>query len=98
MAPYRLSNKTKSDIISIWDYTAKTWSLNQAEKYYKQLIQSFLYIAQKPKVGRNYSEIFAFLYGYRVGKHIVFYKIDNDHSILIVRILHSRMDIEAKFK
>lgn len=98
MTPYHLSKKAKADIIAIWDYTVKTWSVKQAEKYYEQLIQSFIYIAQRPKIGRNYSEIFACLYGYPVGKHIVFYKIENNNSVLIVRVLHARMDIEARLK
>lgn len=37
MTPYHLSKKAKADIIAIWDYTVKTWSVKQAEKYYEQL-------------------------------------------------------------
>lgn len=33
MVKYRLSNKTKIDLIDIWDYTVQTWSVNQAERY-----------------------------------------------------------------
>ena len=36
MAKYQLSNKTKIDLIDIWDYTVRTWSVNQAERYYNQ--------------------------------------------------------------
>ncbi len=36
------------------------------------------------------------LYGYRANKHIIFYRILPDKDILIIRILHQRMDIKKR--
>lgn len=40
MAKYKLTNKAVSDLADIWDYTIGTWSEYQAEKYYRQIIDT----------------------------------------------------------
>lgn len=96
MAKYRLTRKAKIDLIEIWDYTVKTWSRNQAESYYSQLIESFTFITNEPEAGKDFSEVKNGLRGLRVGKHIVFYQVENESTILIIRILHGRMDLESR--
>lgn len=54
---YRLTNKATNDLIEIWDYTFKTWSEAQAEKYYLQLTNAFSFIADNREVGKDFSEI-----------------------------------------
>jgi len=34
---YKISKKAFEDIDNIWFYTMETWSLQQADKYYKKL-------------------------------------------------------------
>ena len=96
MVNYHLTNKAKLDLIDIWDYTSEVWSENQAQKYYDQLIDSFVYITQNLKAGKDYSEVKESLFGIKVGRHIVFYLIEDKKSVVIVRILHERMDIESR--
>ncbi len=38
MAKFRLTNKAVEDLAGIWNYTFDTWSENQADKYYKTLL------------------------------------------------------------
>ena len=96
MAKYRLTNKTTADLINIWDYTLKEWSQNQAEKYYSQLISAFNHITGNQSVGKSYSEVKNNLFGFSTGKHIIFYQLENEQEILIVRILHENMDLENR--
>lgn len=96
MANYRLTNKAKSDLADIWDYTIQTWSQNQAQRYYEQFIESFIYIASNPNIGKDYSEVTQGLLGLSVGKHLVFYQKENKNSVLIIRILHQRIDLKKR--
>jgi len=40
MAKYFLSNKAVEDLSSIWIYTVETWSEQQADLYYSQIIST----------------------------------------------------------
>lgn len=96
MAKYFLTNKAVEDLSKIWEYTYEVWSESQADKYYDLLTSSFQEIVQNPKVGKNYDEIDKFIFGLRVGKHIVFYRMVQAGDIEILRILHQRMDLKNK--
>jgi len=98
MAKYILTNKAISDLSDIWNYTFKVWSENQADKYYQMLIDSFQKIADNPQIGKNYEGITDYLYGLKVGRHIIFYrKIQGDETnIEITRILHEKMDLRNR--
>jgi toxin ParE1/3/4 len=53
-------------------------------------------LADNPGLGRDCSDIRAGYHRYRVGKHILFYRQLDPDQIEIVRILHERMDVEAR--
>lgn len=97
MAKYHLTNKAVEDLTNIWEYTVDTWSERQADDYYNMLIASFQKITENPRLfGLKYEEIAAGLYGYRANKHIIFYRILADKDILVIRILHQRMDLKHR--
>ncbi len=98
MARFLLTNKAVEDLTNIWHYTIETWSENQADKYYKSLIDSFQEITENSKIGRNYSNVENELKGFNVNKHIVFYRMISDDVVEITRILHTMMDIKNKLK
>lgn len=97
MAKYSLSNKAVEDLTKIWEYTFEVWSENQADKYYKYLIDCCETIAAKPNIGKSYSEITSDLLGYQASRHIIFYRQGSSKKIEIIRILHGRMDLKSKF-
>lgn len=97
MADLLFSNKAVEDLTDIWNYTVETWSEAQADKYYTLLINTCRQIADSPRLpGKEYSEIMAGLFGYRTGKHIVFYRQVSECAVEIVRILHERMDLKNR--
>ncbi len=98
MAKYQLSNKTKIDLIEIWDYTVRTWSVNQAEHYYNQIIETCINLSKDPKIGKHYSEVYPDLLGFKTGKHIIFYQIIDTQEIFVFRILHEQMDLDSRLK
>jgi toxin ParE1/3/4 len=97
MAKYYLTNKAVEDLTSIWNYTYEEWSESQADKYYEILFEAFQDISQNPEMGKNYEGIAKGVSGFRINKHIVFYRRMNSDLIEIVRILHGRMDLKEKF-
>ena len=98
MAKYKLTRKAVEDLSIIWEYTYDNWSENQADKYYKLLVEGFEEIAKRPKIGRSYSQIHEGLLGLKVGRHIVFYRQIEKMKIEIVRILHEQMDLKNRIE
>ena len=96
MAKYKLTNKAVEDLARIWNYTFDKWSEKQADKYYDMLLGNCQNIADDPSIGKNYDGIRNELLGLRASRHIIFYRITNDISIEITRILHERMDLKNR--
>jgi len=98
MAKFKLTNNAVMDLSDIWHYTVEAWSESQADKYYKLLLNACSSIAKKPQIGNAYEEIYPDLKGKITSKHIIFFRLMNDQSIEITRILHERMDLKNKLQ
>ena len=96
MAKYKLTKKAVEDLTMIWNYTFDKWSEKQADKYYAILLKSCQDIANDPTLGKNYEGIIKELLGFKVNRHIIFYRKSDDKSIEIIRILHERMDLKNR--
>jgi toxin ParE1/3/4 len=96
MAKFLLTNKAVEDLSQIWDYTYEVWTENQADKYYESLIEACQEISDNPSIGKSYYEIKSEIFGFRIGKHIIFYMIINQNEIEVVRILHEAMDLKNR--
>jgi toxin ParE1/3/4 len=95
MAKIRLSRKAIADLDGIWDYTAQTWSEEQAVIYYRQISSAIQGLNHLPGfLERSYDVIKPGLFGFKVGHHILFYKKEKDGSISVDRILHEKMDYQ----
>jgi toxin ParE1/3/4 len=98
MARYLLTNKAVEDISKIWDYTYEVWSENQADKYYELIVETCQEIAVNPTIGKSYEEISNEILGFKVGKHIIFYRKLKSKDIEVVRILHGKMDLKSRIE
>jgi toxin ParE1/3/4 len=98
MAKFKLTNSAVKDLSDIWNYTYDTWSESQADKYYKLILNACAAIAKKPLQGKVYEEVYPDLKGKKTSKHIIFYRIMDDKSIEVTRILHERMELKNKLK
>jgi toxin ParE1/3/4 len=90
----KISSEAFSDLEKIWVYTLKRWSKEQADRYYLLLIDEFEFLRTNYYAGKSADNIRP---GYRVAfvkSHIVFYKVESDAILEIIRILHQSMDIE----
>ena len=96
MANYELTNKAVEDLTRIWEYTIEKWSEQQADRYYKLLLDSCNDIANNPEIGKNYEGITNDLFGLKTSRHIIFYRERIDQPIEITRILHGKMDLKSR--
>jgi toxin ParE1/3/4 len=70
---YEISKKAFEDIEDIWFYTMKTWSVQQADRYYNLIFDEIEYIAKYPLLGKDYGFVRK---NYRcavVKSHLIFY-------------------------
>jgi toxin ParE1/3/4 len=92
---YRISEKAVDDLERIWLYTYENWSFEQADRYYQLIIDEIDFIAANKLSGKSMDHIKK---GYRVSivkSHLIFYKIQNDGIIEIIRVLHQMMDVDS---
>jgi toxin ParE1/3/4 len=88
-----LSPLARADIERIWDYAAEQWEVEQAESYIQQIGSAIAFLAEHPARGRRCDEIKVGYWKYRVGSHLLFYRVHSS-EIDIVRVLHQRMDTD----
>lgn len=96
MAKFKLTKSAVQDLKQIWNYTFDTWSEKQADKYYKELINHCLKLANNPNLGKQYEILFEGLKGSKINKHIVFFSRLTKDEIKVERILHERMDLKTR--
>jgi toxin ParE1/3/4 len=95
---FTLSNSAERDLDEIYDYTVMQWSLAQADKYHRQLLTHCRLLANNPALGKNIDDVPEEYLSRKAEKHIVFYRITAPDEILIVRILHGRMDTKNRIR
>jgi toxin ParE1/3/4 len=88
---YTIRERAQADLIEIWRYTARRWSVDQADVYYRDVMSSVEKVADEPTLGRACDEIRAGYYRHSIGSHVIFYRV-MDGVVDIVRILHGRRD------
>ena len=96
MRAFVLTNRAKYDLKEIGRYTQKTWGRDQRDIYLRMLDLSFHQLAANPLMGNDCSEIRSGYLKFNAGSHVIFYRQKLVDLIEIVRVLHGRMDIEAR--
>ena len=91
MADYRLSARAVTDLAEIADYTVATFGVEQARRYRDDLESCFEYLADNPLLGRSAESLAPGLRRFEHRSHAIFYTKERG-GVLIVRILHTRMD------
>ena len=83
--------KAKQGIARIADYTIETFGIEQARRYREELEACFRNLAENPRTGRSAERLAPGLRRFEHRSHAVFHAQDEDR-VLIVRVLHVRMD------
>jgi toxin ParE1/3/4 len=96
MKGYVLSPAARADLGHIWDYSARQWNEEQADRYVLAIRDACEALANGSRQGRATDDIRP---GYRklsVESHFLFYRVTDAGAIDVVRILHQRMDVGAR--
>jgi toxin ParE1/3/4 len=76
------------DLLDIWSYTRATWSEEQADAYLAEIDATFHGLCTGELAGTRHAYR---LLKRRVRSHVIYYR-DNGREIVVVRVLHGRMD------
>ncbi|MBX9859486.1 MAG: type II toxin-antitoxin system RelE/ParE family toxin [Sphingomonas sp.] len=86
-----IRESARRDIAEIWNYTAVTWDVQQADAYVAAIDDAIMRVASNPDsvprcdwIRRGYRRL-------KAGSHYVFARIEGD-NVIIVRVLHERMN------
>ena len=90
---YRLSKRADADLAAIADYTINRFGIEQAWRYRDALNDAFQMLKHNPLRGRSAERLATDLRRFEVESHVVFYRPELT-GLLIVRVLHQRMDFE----
>ncbi|HSC67353.1 MAG TPA: type II toxin-antitoxin system RelE/ParE family toxin [Cellvibrio sp.] len=88
---YKLSEAAASDIERILDWSLAEFGLTQTEEYYRSMSACMEGLAENPAMGVSIDGIRAGYRRFPHQSHVIFYT-QMDWGILIVRVLHKRMD------
>ena len=86
---YLLTPAAQTDLNDIWDYTARTWSPEQASLYVRNLKQTLQMIVSQPKLARERNEISPPVRIHPYASHLIIYRIE-DNQVLVIRIVNAR--------
>lgn len=92
MKTLAFSPAAEVDLEGIWDYSAKTWGPEQADRYTDEIQDACFAVATGRKRGRPLDVRAGYL-KIITGSHVVYYR-DQDDRIEVIRILHGRQDVE----
>ena len=91
MPEYRLSERAENDIGNIARYTIEQFGIEQARTYRDSMVACFESLSETPGMGKKVDHIREGYRRFDHRSHVIFYKSDGQ-GILIVRVLHQRMN------
>ena len=86
-----LTEIAKSDLASIRRYSTRIWGRDQTSKYIDDLRDTMKALVRGTVVTRPRQDLGPGVLMATSGRHIIFFEAD-DSRILVVRVLHDRMD------
>lgn len=93
----RLSRDAGTDLQDIADYTLITWGEEQETLYLKQIYARLQEVGeQRGRFGVRH-ELFEGCQVAPIGRHLIFFLIKDDTTIVVSRILHQSMDFPRHF-
>ncbi|MDR9499362.1 MAG: type II toxin-antitoxin system RelE/ParE family toxin [Hydrogenovibrio sp.] len=88
---YELSEFAVLDLEDIYVYSAQQFGVNQAEKYFQDVIEQCEQLQIYPELGQDISDIKQRYRRLVHQSHVIYYRLDAK-KILIARILHGSQD------
>jgi len=93
MRLYVFSKEAENDLVEIYRYGFINYGENKADLYIEALKEKCQFLADVPNLCPDRDEFNPPVKIHHHRKHLIIYVIEN-YDILIVRVLHDRMDIQ----
>ena len=90
-----LTPAARADLDDIWEYTVARWGAAQASSYLRTIAAACAGLADGTTASQDAGHVRA---GYRKaisGRHVLFFR-HTEAQIVVVRILHQRMDVDTQ--
>lgn len=94
----KVSARAGGDLDAVLRYSIERSGVDTAVRYYNALIVSFGWIAEHPHVSKERPQFGAGIRFHTEGSHRVVYRLEDDGTVLIVRILHGQQDPRRHLK
>ncbi len=94
---YQLTEEADRDVEKILAYSVKNFGIDQTQHYFETLKQCIELLAGNPNMGHSAEDILPEYFRFPHESHVIFYK-NLSSSILVVRILHKRMNPNLHLK
>ena len=92
MASYKLSTDADQKLAQIYEYSLIHFGLEQGDKYFLSLHETFLLLSEQPQLGRKFHEYRR----HEHARHVIVYKTETD-GVLIIKMLHEQETTDGKF-
>jgi toxin ParE1/3/4 len=89
--------RARRDIEEIWEYSVEQFGVDKAETYLRDIQRAAMTVTEDPRRGLGCDEIRSGYRKFSVGSHILFFKASATR-VVIVRILHRRMDFSRRLR
>jgi len=96
VATIDLSAAAAKDIEAILDQSVAEFGLLRTEKYYESLKRCLELLSENPGMGTTADNVRPGYRRFSHESHVVFYRLF-EGGILVVRVLHARMDVGRQF-
>jgi toxin ParE1/3/4 len=93
MSRYVFSNEAENDLVEIYRYGVITYGEKKADMYIEARKEKCQFLADMPNLCPDRDEFNPPVKIYHHKKHLIIYIVETDF-ILIIRVLHERMDIQ----
>jgi toxin ParE1/3/4 len=97
MSRFELASPAAADLLDIVRYTHQRWGGAQAQSYREELELALQHLSLTPDVGRRRDAVAPGLRSFALAQHVAFY-IERKDRIIVLRILHPRMNVDEAFK
>jgi toxin ParE1/3/4 len=89
--------RARRDIEDIWDHSLERFGFEKADAYLRDIQLAAETVAGDPRRGRACDDIRAGYRKFLVGAHVLFFRA-SESRVVVVRILHQRMDFERHLR
>jgi toxin ParE1/3/4 len=86
-----VSHAAREDLKNIASYTERRWGPARKTEYMKAIREKLRGLLRHPRLGAEREDVGVGYRALQAGSHVAFYR-QGDDEIVIVRVLHQRMD------